>query len=153
MRLNDNFSFLPNRFVIYINIRVNGWTYTLTQNNKKISLLRYYSNRLHFRDKYGPIYYDYVLHAGLLSHQYIIDSWIKTEENRLHWLFHNQEKLRADFYRGTVNTNSQLTKLNNFTYFCPEQNLISRCRRCITCGGQWWGQCRQTSNTSINALR
>ena len=150
MRLNDNFSFLPNRFVIYINIRVNGWTYKLTQNNKKISLLRYYSNRLHFRDKYGPIYYDYVLHAGLLSHQYIIDSWIKTEENRLHWLFHNQEKLSADFYHGTVNTNSQLTKLNNF---CPEQNLINRCRRCITCGGQWWGQCRQTSNTSINALR
>ena len=110
-----------------------GWTYTLTQNNKKISLLRYYSNRLHFRDKYGPIYYDYVLHAGLLSHQYIIDSWIKTEENRLHWLFHNQEKLSADFYQGTVNTNSQLTKLNNF---CPEQNLINRCRRCITCGGQ-----------------
>ena len=60
-----------------------GWTFTLrTNNNKKITLLRYYSNRLHFRDKYGPIYYDIVLHAGLLSHQYIIDCWIKTEENR-----------------------------------------------------------------------
>ena len=77
-----------------------GWTYTLTQNDKKITLLRYYCNRLHFRDKYGPIYYDSVSHAGLLSHQYIIDSWIKTEESRLNWLFHNQEHLRAEVYQG-----------------------------------------------------
>ena len=77
-----------------------GWTYTVTHNDKKITLLRYYCNRLHFRDKYGPIYYDSVLHAGLLSHQYIIDSWIKTEESRLNWLFHNQEHLRAEVYQG-----------------------------------------------------
>ena len=93
-----------------------GWTFSLrTNNNNKITLLRYYCNRLHFRDKYGPIYYDIILHAGLLSHQYIIDCWIKTEEGRLYWLFHNQEKLRADLYQGKYQLSINL--FINFTHF------------------------------------
>ena len=46
-------------------------------------------------------------HAGLSSHQYIIDSWIKTREKRLNWLARNQVNLRADLHEG-----KQLTKFN-----------------------------------------
>ena len=40
-----------------------GQTFALQQNSKKITLMKYYSNRLHFTDKFGPIYYDSVFHT------------------------------------------------------------------------------------------
>ena len=78
-----------------------GWTYNMNPNGKSITEMKYYSNRLHFRDNYGPIDLDGVLHMGLVTHQYIIDSWIKTEESRLFFLKSNQEKLRSELYQGT----------------------------------------------------
>ncbi len=87
-----------------------GWTLNIPEfdpvNNvnthKHISTQKYYEHRLHFRDPIQSpnIIRDSILHAGLLSHQYIIDSWVKTEENRLTWIFHNQDKIRADVYQG-----------------------------------------------------
>ena len=54
------------------------WTFKLTQNEKK-----YHSKRLKVRDAYGSIEYNKASHMGLITHQYMIDCWIKKEESRL----------------------------------------------------------------------
>uniref|UniRef100_A0A8L8KIB6 ATP-dependent DNA helicase n=1 Tax=Heligmosomoides polygyrus TaxID=6339 RepID=A0A8L8KIB6_HELPZ len=41
-----------------------------------------------------------LLHAGKLSQQYIVDSWLKIEMNRLNYLRKNQKELRLDTVRG-----------------------------------------------------
>ena len=83
-----------------------GWTHDIIQNDKKVSEMKFYCYRLHFRDIQNSINLDSILHSGLLSHQYIIDAWIKTEESRLLWLYSNQSKLRAELYQGKVNFNT-----------------------------------------------
>ena len=95
-----------------------GWTDDLIQiNDKKLSEMKYYSYRLHFRDKLNHIDFDGILHSGLLSHQYIIDCWIKTEECRLKWLSFNQDKLRAELYQGIPKKNSTFFLEMHLTYF------------------------------------
>jgi hypothetical protein len=39
-------------------------------------------------------------HSGKLYHQYTVDGWAVTEQNRLDWLRFNQSTLRADVYKG-----------------------------------------------------
>ena len=79
-----------------------GWTYNMTQDGRKISEQNYYANRLHIRDGYGPIEYDTIFHQGLITHQYMIDCWIKVEESRLYYLSRHQKQLRSELYQGML---------------------------------------------------
>ena len=69
----------------------------MKQNGKTIIEKKYYSNRLHFRGGFGPIEYDSIFHMGLIKHQYMIDCWIKTEENRLFYLSTHQKQMRSEY--------------------------------------------------------
>ena len=79
-----------------------GWTYNIIQNGKKVTEQKYYANRLHFRDGYGPIDFDTIFHQGLISHQYFIDCWVKTEESKLFYLSTHQQQLRSELYQGML---------------------------------------------------
>ena len=57
----------------------------------------YYIYRMSVREEFNPI-----LHAGRLTQQYIVDSYVKMEANRLNYLKTNQPKLRVDKYSGFV---------------------------------------------------
>ena len=41
-----------------------------------------------------------LLHSGRLFHQYIVDSYVRCENQRLKWVRHNQKQIRADLYQG-----------------------------------------------------
>nr|XP_027196773.1 uncharacterized protein LOC113791226 [Dermatophagoides pteronyssinus] len=63
----------------------------------RMSQMEYYKHRLSVRAEFNPI-----LHAGKLTQQYIVDSYVKMEANRLNYLRTNQPKLRVDQYSGFV---------------------------------------------------
>ena len=79
-----------------------GWTYNMTQDGRKISEQNYYANRLHIRDSYDPIEHDKIFHQGLITHQYMIDCWIKVEESRFFYLSRHQKQLRSELYQGML---------------------------------------------------
>lgn len=71
---------------------------------KKVSIMDFYSFRLMIRPdpNYGlPKSHFVSVHSfGKLFHQYIVDMYAKMEQQRLNFLRHNQESLRADVYKG-----------------------------------------------------
>jgi hypothetical protein len=70
-----------------------------TDDQKCPTLMEFYSYRAHTRDSLnGDIIFDSLLVGGQLMHQYWVDQWIKIEENRLHYIKHNQATLKAGTY-------------------------------------------------------
>ena len=73
-----------------------------------VSALDFFRYRAHCRDALwindDPDSYnidqDVLFHAGLLSHQYWVDQYIKVEENNLDFVRFNQRKLKAALYNG-----------------------------------------------------
>ena len=65
--------------------------------SEKISQLQYYSYRLAVRNEFNPL-----LNAGKLTQQYIVDSYVKIESNRLNYIRMNQKSLRAESYSGLM---------------------------------------------------
>ncbi|KIH45089.1 hypothetical protein ANCDUO_24875, partial [Ancylostoma duodenale] len=61
----------------------------------KLTQREYYAFLLFPRRSFNPI-----LHAGKLMQQFVVDSWVKIEQNRLKYIRQNQAQLRADTYRG-----------------------------------------------------
>ena len=41
-----------------------------------------------------------ILRGGRLFQQYLVDNFVKIENQRLKWLRHNQATIRAEFYQG-----------------------------------------------------
>ncbi|VDO21630.1 unnamed protein product [Heligmosomoides polygyrus] len=71
---------------------------TVTGNNRRtrVTQKEFYSYLLFARTgTFNPL-----LHAGKLSQQYVVDSWLKIEMNRLNYLRKNQKELRLDTVRG-----------------------------------------------------
>ena len=67
-------------------------------NRNRISLLQYYSNRFAIRNnEFNPL-----LKAGKLTQQFIVDSYVKIEGNRLNYIKLNQKKLRVEHYKGLM---------------------------------------------------
>jgi hypothetical protein len=64
-----------------------------SRNRKRVSMLQFYSYRLAMRQGFSPIHY-----AGKLFQQYIVDAYVKTEQNRLAFHRQNQKALRAEMY-------------------------------------------------------
>jgi hypothetical protein len=58
-------------------------------------MAQYYSNRLAFRENFSLIHL-----GGKLTHQYIVDAYLKIEANRLNWIKQNQKELMVDSYKG-----------------------------------------------------
>ena len=69
----------------------------LSRNRKRVSMLQFYSHRLAVRQTFNPIH-----HAGKLFQQYIVDAYVKAEQNRLAFHRHNQKALRVEMYKGLM---------------------------------------------------
>ncbi|RCN31185.1 hypothetical protein ANCCAN_23039 [Ancylostoma caninum] len=61
----------------------------------KLTQREYYAYLLFLRNQFNPIH-----HAGKLMQQFVVDSWVKIEQNRLKFIRQNQAQLRVDTYRG-----------------------------------------------------
>ncbi|KAG5863312.1 hypothetical protein JTB14_024439 [Gonioctena quinquepunctata] len=57
--------------------------------DKTVTILQYYRYRLYIRDTFSKLH-----HGGKLFQQYIVDSWIKNEMNRLWWFREHQNDFR-----------------------------------------------------------
>ncbi|GFV93154.1 ATP-dependent DNA helicase [Trichonephila clavipes] len=64
--------------------------------NQCFTELQFYVHRLSVRrDIFNPI-----LYGGKLMQQYVVDSYVKVEGNRLNFVRHNQRTLRVESYLG-----------------------------------------------------
>jgi len=57
--------------------------------------MAYYGYSLAIRDEFNPL-----SNAGKLTQQYIVDSYVRTEANRLNFVQFNQKKVRTKLYKG-----------------------------------------------------
>jgi hypothetical protein len=60
-------------------------------------MLQFYSYRLAIRQTFSAIHY-----AGKLFQQYIVDAYVKTEQNRLAFHRQNQKALQVELYQGLM---------------------------------------------------
>ena len=76
-----------------------GWHDNIPQigTKNRVTQLQYYSYRLSVRPEF-----DAILNAGKLTQQYIVDSYVKVEANRIEWVKQNQKQLRVDSYTGLM---------------------------------------------------
>ena len=76
-----------------------GWHPNIKANKERkrqeISQLEFYSYRLAIRQEFSALHL-----SGKLFQQYLVDSYVKTEQNRLMWVRKNQDTLRAENYQG-----------------------------------------------------
>ncbi|CAF5112615.1 unnamed protein product [Rotaria sp. Silwood1] len=68
-----------------------------SRNRKRVSMLQFYSYRLAIRESFSAIHY-----GGKLFQQYIVDAYVKTEQNRLAFHRQNQKTLRVELYQGLM---------------------------------------------------
>ncbi|CAF5002532.1 unnamed protein product [Rotaria sp. Silwood1] len=68
-----------------------------SRNRTRVSMLQFYSYRLAIRQTFSAIHY-----AGKLFQQYIVDAYVKTEQNRLAFHRQNQKTLRVELYQGLM---------------------------------------------------
>ncbi|CAF1307362.1 unnamed protein product [Rotaria sp. Silwood1] len=68
-----------------------------SRNRTRVSMLQFYSYRLAIRQIFTAIHY-----AGKLFQQYIVDAYVKTEQNRLAFHQQNQKALRIELYQGLM---------------------------------------------------
>ena len=80
-----------------------GWHPNIPRKNmasgsrERVTQKEFYSYLLFSRDRtqFNPLH-----HAGKLLQQYIVDSWLKVEMNRLYFIRKNQQRLRLDSVQG-----------------------------------------------------
>ncbi|CAF0907424.1 unnamed protein product [Rotaria sordida] len=68
-----------------------------SRNRKRVSMLQFYSYRLAIHRTSSAIHY-----GGKLFQQYIVDAYIKTEQNRLAFQRQNQKALRVELCQGLM---------------------------------------------------
>lgn len=69
----------------------------IKKKNDYISTLQFYSYKFSIRDNFNRF-----LNLGKLSHQFIINSWLKIESCKLYFLKNKEDKLRTDLYTGLM---------------------------------------------------
>nr|CDJ95688.1 Protein of unknown function DUF889 domain containing protein [Haemonchus contortus] len=77
-----------------------GWHPNLLKNpserrRARITQKEYYSNIIAVRDEFNPLHF-----AGKLYQQFLVDSYVKIEQNRLNYDRTHQTELRVDSYKG-----------------------------------------------------
>jgi hypothetical protein len=65
-----------------------------------VSVRDYYCYRLQTR----PAIFNPILHGGRLFQQFAVDMYIKIEGCRLNWYRDHQKEIRADLYKGIVDS-------------------------------------------------
>ncbi len=70
----------------------------------RVSQMTYFSYRIQVRHTFNQF-----LSAGKLTQQYLVDSYVKMESNRLRWIREHQKELRAESYQGMATKNRQRT--------------------------------------------
>ncbi|VDK43225.1 unnamed protein product, partial [Cylicostephanus goldi] len=78
------------------------WHVDLTKNpsgrsRTRITQREFYSNLLALRSSFNPLH-----HAGKLLQQFVVDAYVKIEQNRLNYMRTHQKELRIDSYRGLM---------------------------------------------------
>ncbi|CAF4358667.1 unnamed protein product [Rotaria socialis] len=68
-----------------------------SRNRKRVSMLQFYSYRVAIRATFSAIHC-----GGKLFKQYIVDAYIKTEQNRLPFYRQNQKVPRVELYQGLM---------------------------------------------------
>ncbi|RCN43056.1 hypothetical protein ANCCAN_10937 [Ancylostoma caninum] len=76
-----------------------GWHDGMRKRNaqgghSRVTQREYYSHILQERGTFNPLHY-----AGSLFQQYVVDAYVRMEQNRLQWHRVNQSKLRAENYK------------------------------------------------------
>ncbi|CAF0898016.1 unnamed protein product [Rotaria sordida] len=80
-----------------------GWYLELekidqSRNRRRVSMLQFYSYRLAIHPTFSAIHY-----REKLFQQYIVDGYVKTEQNRLAFHRQNQKALRVELYQDLMN--------------------------------------------------
>ncbi|XP_044585994.1 uncharacterized protein LOC123266031 [Cotesia glomerata] len=89
-----------------------GWHASISYKNKtnrRVTRADYYKYKLAIRDNFNVF-----LMGRRLSQQWIVDSYVKIERDRLNYCKFNQKKLRAESYQGLID-HLQLRNSNNNT--------------------------------------
>ena len=68
-----------------------------TANRNTVTHMQFYAYRLAIRSAFSPIF-----HGGKLFQQYIVDSYLRVEANRLNFVKTQQSQLRVDSYQGLM---------------------------------------------------
>lgn len=68
------------------------------EQEKRVSMREYYAYKLQIRASKKNLF----LLGGRLLQQFVVDMYIKIETSRLFWFIRNQDKIRADLYKGIV---------------------------------------------------
>ncbi|VDL83924.1 unnamed protein product, partial [Nippostrongylus brasiliensis] len=87
----------PLTYPLFFPTGEDGWHINLTNTkNERLSQMKYYSYLLSIRDgEWNPL-----LYGGKLLQQFIVDAYVKIEQNRLNYYRTHQKELRLDTYRG-----------------------------------------------------
>ena len=94
---------MPLRFVLFFPAGDQGWHPTIprtaiTGSRERVTQKEFYAYHLFTRSNSFNI-----VHRGsALFHEWIVDSWVQTEANRLRYLRLNQAQLRSDLYGGIM---------------------------------------------------
>ncbi|VDL66325.1 unnamed protein product, partial [Nippostrongylus brasiliensis] len=86
----------PLTYPLFFPTGEDGWHINLKNTkNERLSQMKYYSYLFSIRDEWNPL-----LYGGKLLQQFIVDAYVKIEQNRLFYHRTHQKELRVDTYRG-----------------------------------------------------
>lgn len=93
--------YMPLSYPLIHNYGESGWSYKMkNEKGKKVTLMEYSKYLLQIRDpRSAELKNDIILAAGRLFEQYCLDLFCSLESERLQWLRHNQNKLKAEKYK------------------------------------------------------
>ncbi|XP_063794712.1 LOW QUALITY PROTEIN: uncharacterized protein LOC134949961 [Pseudophryne corroboree] len=80
----------------------------LNQVRTYVGMLQYKAALTAIRDEFSPI-----MSAGKLTQQWLVDSYLQVEANRLNCIRHNQKRLRAEQYQGLADHLANIADYNN----------------------------------------
>lgn len=114
-----------------------GYHYSLQMSPTKDDRLSQ-TDYVAYRIQHRPGEFSLLLHAGRLLQQYLVDMWAAADQNRLNYLRHHQQEIRAALYSGLVDAINRDLDLNNIG-----QRLILPSS--YTGGPRYMKQCLQDS--------
>lgn len=80
-----------------------------TRQRDRLSQRVYYRFRLHLR---GEHEFPTIFYAEKLFQQYLVDAWTIYYQNKLDWIHHNQDRLRADVCNGLADAIAESDQCN-----------------------------------------
>lgn len=73
-----------------------GWQVNMqTLDGKKVTMEQYFRHLFSRREAFNPIHY-----GGKLFQQFLVDAYVRVEQDRLDWIRANQKQLKVESYKG-----------------------------------------------------